>query len=320
MIIRMENSSHRLFYHVINYFNLRIFVYVLFSNAEAFSSSDRTRPISLSTMVFSQPNPALVARERSEAIMAAAAEAAERGEAEITVGMVRRILFPQCNPEFGGQGSLELLPAPDPKDLIKFNDFTFFQLKPWDPEYAATKHEKHEVPLNPMYYPKWDHKELRFGAPEELSIRPPADTKVAVDEISKWIINDLSSEPDIIKKLRASAMPTPPPSTGPVYDGLTSPLVKTSPGEASALLLAKSDEKAPCDPVDNTAAIVDAMPTWLSSGEDVWSAEDVNFLYPRSGLRIFGQLPRRSELDTDWILRPDSETLAYERDGSLRST
>jgi hypothetical protein len=71
---------------------------------------------------------------------------------------------------------------------------------------------------------------------------------------------------------------------------------------------------------DNTAAIVAAMPSWLSSGDDQWHSTDVDFLHPTPGLRVFGQLPRRSELDCDWALRPDSEVLVYERDTSLRST
>jgi hypothetical protein len=71
---------------------------------------------------------------------------------------------------------------------------------------------------------------------------------------------------------------------------------------------------------DNTAAIVAAMPSWLSSGDDQWDSSDVDFLHPTPGLRVFGQLPRRSELDCDWALRPDSEVLVYERDTSLRST
>lgn len=97
---------------------------------------DKSRPASVSAMVFSEPNPALVSRERNAAIIAAAAEAVQRGESEITADMARRVLFPQCNPAHGGSGSRETLPVAGTEAQVLFDDRTFFQLKV-KPEYLT---------------------------------------------------------------------------------------------------------------------------------------------------------------------------------------
>lgn len=97
-------------------------------------SVDHTRPASVSSMVFSEPNPALTNREQNAAILAAAAEKVQRGESEITAEMARRILFPQCNPSHGGSGSRETLKVPSTQALVQFDDRTFYQLKV-KPEY-----------------------------------------------------------------------------------------------------------------------------------------------------------------------------------------
>lgn len=70
---------------------------------------------------------------------------------------------------------------------------------------------------------------------------------------------------------------------------------------------------------DATEAIMAEMPAWLAAGEDLWPSEKLNFIDPVSALRVFGPLPRRSEFDSDWALRPDSEQLVYVPDQSLRS-
>jgi hypothetical protein len=100
----------------------------------ASSSADRTRPASVSAMVFSEPHPALVNRERNAAIITVASEAVQRGESEITADMARRVLFPQCNPTHGGGGSRETLAVAPTSAPVAFDDRTFFQLKV-KPEY-----------------------------------------------------------------------------------------------------------------------------------------------------------------------------------------
>lgn len=87
-------------------------------------------------MIFSEPNPVLTNRERNAAILTAAAEAVQRGEAEITADMARRILFPQCNPTHGGGGNREVLPTKPTAAQVVFDDRTFFQLKV-KPEYLS---------------------------------------------------------------------------------------------------------------------------------------------------------------------------------------
>lgn len=110
----------------------------IFTVAEGSKGSDyapdRGRPASVSAMVFSEPNPALVNREQNAGILAAAAEKVQRGESEITADMARRILFPQCNPSHGGSGSRETLKVPNTQALVQFDDRTFYQLKV-KPEY-----------------------------------------------------------------------------------------------------------------------------------------------------------------------------------------
>lgn len=101
--------------------------------------------------------------------------------------------------------------------------------------------------------------------------------------------------------------------------GATSPSPAKVTSSATASVAASTTSLLP-EPVDNTAAIIAAMPAWLTSGEDQWATSEVDYLHPTPGLRVFGQAPRRSELDGDWALRPDSEVLVYERDQSLRST
>jgi hypothetical protein len=102
----------------------------------AVKNADRARPASVSAMVFSDPNPALLNRESNAAIIAAAADAVQRGESEISADMARRILFPQCNPSHGGSGSRETLQVTGTQAQVVFDDRTFFQLKT-KPEYLS---------------------------------------------------------------------------------------------------------------------------------------------------------------------------------------
>jgi hypothetical protein len=102
----------------------------------AVKNADRARPASVSAMVFTDPNPALVNRECNAAIIAAAADAVQRGESEISAEMARRILFPQCNPSHGGSGSRETLKVTGTQAQVVFDDRTFFQLKT-KPEYLS---------------------------------------------------------------------------------------------------------------------------------------------------------------------------------------
>jgi hypothetical protein len=149
-----------------------------------------------------------------------------------------------------------------------------------------------------VYFPTWSNKDLRLGAPEECALRPPADSKVTDEDMVKWVPESLTAaEPALLKQLRESGLPPAPPAQS----------------------AAPTSTAPPAAAKDSTNAIVDAMPAWLTSGEDCWDTADVDFLHPTPGLRVFGAVPRRCELDSDWILRPDSEVLVYERDPSLRT-
>ena len=167
--------------------------------------------------------------------------------------------------------------------------------------------------MAPVYFPTWSDKALRLGAPEECARRPPADNHAEAADIAKWIPSaEAAAEPSLLTKLRESALnnnsvaETESPSVLQGQDNLPVPSVPTAPSSSAGK-------------EDRTQAIVEAMPAWLTSGEDCWETRDVDFLHPTPGLRVFGALPRRSELDVDWTLRPDSEALVYERDSSLRS-
>jgi hypothetical protein len=146
-----------------------------------------------------------------------------------------------------------------------------------------------------VYFPTWSNKDLRLGAPEECALRPAADSKATAEDMAKWVPESLTAaEPALLKQLRESGLPPPVPAPTPSIS-------------------------APAPVKDSTSAIVDAMPAWLTSGDDCWEPSDVDYLHPTPGLRVFGAVPRRCELDPDWILRPDSEVLVYERDPSLRT-
>lgn len=167
------------------------------------------------------------------------------------------------------------------------------------------------LPIAPIYFPTLQHKNLRLGAPEECALRPPADSRVDASDMQSWIPEALTAaEPGIITKLRESGKPPPP-----VVD----------PNAAVSSLAATKDvnskpSKAEQAQSDAAQAIVDAMPAWLTADEDCWSPSAVNYIDASPAYRVFGAVPRRSELDEDWLLRPDSEVLVYERDPSLRST
>ena len=239
------------------------------------------RPVSVAAMIFSTPNEVLLNREREEGILAAAAEQANKNpHSEVTSEMARRILFPKVVQASGGKGSMREIEPVSVSELLSFNDKTFFSLKV-RPEYVTLGYKPHAIPTTPLYFPPCLEKSLRTGAPEELALRPAADQDVKKEEL--------------LSKPVADAVPEPPAFLE---------LLKTS---------------GAVDGVAPPAAVEEgAIPLWMQS-DPVWAAKDVNFFNPRPEYRVFAAYPRRCEMDSDWILRPDSEVLEYSRDPSIRS-
>jgi len=261
--------------------------------------ADPQRPASVSSMVFALPNQALQARERNAAIIAAAADKVQRGESEITPEMARRVLFPRCNPTHGGGGDRELLPISDTSKLVQFDDRTFFQLKS-KPEYITLGYGPEPLPPAPVYLPPCRGRALRLGAPEEKALRPPADAgaKEGAPETAAWLpAEETAPEPALLRRL-----------------------IEGEKEVVSAVEMEVAEQSAEELAAAATMAIVGAMPSWLAQGEDTWPQSELDFLRPSPELRTYGpDGPRRSELDADWPLRPDSEQLLYQADPSLRS-
>jgi hypothetical protein len=292
--------------------------------AAAVDRANPDRPASVSSMVFSEPNPALANREHNAQVAQQAAELVERGESEITSDMARRILFPRCNPSHGGSGSREMLPAPPTDAAVNFDDRTYLQLK-IKPDYLRIGYLPEPYPTSSVYFPTCINQSLRLGAPEEWALRPAADAKANSSDMAGWLAPSVTAaEHAIITAMRSYTTDPAPPSTaavtvGAVGNGGGAAAASSSSAAAAAATSTGAAGATASSPADATAAIVDSMPHWLAKDEDLWEAADLDFLHPSPALRSFAPLPRRSEMDADWILRPDSEAVQYEPDTSLRT-
>lgn len=257
------------------------------------------KPTSLSVIIFANANPQLINREKNKQIMDTVSSKIHAGESEVSANMVRRILFPRCDPpQGGGSGDvLEPLAVVNIQTPICFDDRTFYQLKV-KPDYLTLGYQTIPIPMVPLHFPEIFDKTQRIGAPEELLIRPSADAKVNDSDILTWISKeDQSIEPKVLETMRI-------PNRSIVNNSST------------------TDNKLENKINNKDVEEVAVMPQWLTHSEDMWTCNDLNFIDDHSLYRVYGAAaigPRRCELDSDWILRPDSELLVYEQDSSIRS-
>ena len=251
-------------------------------------------PVSVAAMVFTSTNEIQLTREFNESVLQKSAA----GEImDFNPQMIRRILFPKSSSNGNGAGSRKAIPPPDlRKTLLQFNDKTFYQLKV-RPEFVTMGYGTLVAPASPVFYPPNTEKTLRKGAPEELFLRPAADSKVPVEDLNK-LLNDSPSEasvPKFLKDLRVIKLDIP-------VQGEVVPSKGTD--ESSGLGLPENGEP----------------PLWLSA-EAEWKPAERDFFRALPEYRMLVQAPRRCEIDVDWILRPNlsAEKLIYQPDSSLRT-
>jgi hypothetical protein len=252
----------------------------------------KAKPASVAVMVLEKPNGILTNREYNDSIISAANASASADSASFD--MVRRILFPKPSAVGGtGQSKAEIASA-GIQSPIAFDDRTVFQLK-IRPQYVTLGYSTQSIPAVPVYFPPCSDKMLRSGAFEELALRPPADGDVPLDTVSQWLVTP-PAEPAAVSQLRGAGM-----------------AMRVA---AAAKFFAKTSELTHSAKTDTAAA--DVVPSWMNVDAS-WSQAEVNFFAPVASFRNYVSGPRRCELDNDWVNRPNSETLVYVAETSLRS-
>ena len=128
---------------------------------------------SVADLVCAAPNPALLARQNSEKVVAAS-------RYEFTADMARRVLFPKFVAEESSTStrmtpvSIDVAPA--------FDDRTFFPLKV-RPEFVSMGYQPHKLPPTAQTFSTARGVAQRLGAAEESVLRPPADAVVKVVDL-----------------------------------------------------------------------------------------------------------------------------------------
>ena len=291
----------------------------------------------------------IVRRHKSEAVLTGA-------RIEMTShDTVQRLLFPKCVVEEGN--TLLPLAAPSIEAMPpRFDDRAFFPLKV-RPEYVSMRYTTHRMPDVPIFFPTGRDKPTRTGAPEEATLRPPADfTATGAD-----LLSVMPPEPPALAALRVAALRPLPDGDGDAFAVPSRPSVDEEPprgngngngdGDDSAVALAllASGGGVVGQVLPPTAERLLHAPSWLaptdnelfvgtpssSSRGPVWAAHDVDFFRPRPDLRMYAAAPALKETDPDWILRPYAsvtcpsssrgagaagpDALRYADDGSVRS-
>ena len=254
---------------------------------------------SVAELVCAADHEPIVTRQRSELITSNT-----RFELK-TNTTINRILFPKCLIEEGN--TLQTLPIPT-DTTVQFNDKTYFQLK-IRPEYTTMRYTTHRIPEVPLFFPLGKDKTVRTGAPEERSIRPPADFNVTLDAILSNVSQELSG----IISMRSAPSSSVSEASGS--------------GSHSGSGNMNSVDGSHSNSYDNSNNINNqyAAPSWLKGDThtEEWSSSDLDFFRPRPDLRMYSPAPLIRETDIDWILRPYSyckeESLVYKEDESIRS-
>jgi hypothetical protein len=235
---------------------------------------ENAKPKTLAELVCSMPNEVLIKRAEDEL------KSFEKYE--VTADMVRRVLYPK----YTSDETAERQPVKAPtamKDDCKFDDKTYFQLKV-RPEYLALRCSKHEVPVAPITFSACNNKIAKIGAPEEYSLRYPADKHVDCEEI---LMMNPFEEPPAIAEM---PVPAAEQKLNELGEDVSEPYV----GEFTA------------------------PASWLAD-EPVWNANEINYFRTRPHYRTYSAAPLRNEVDPDYVLRPYARPLLYDQDNSLRS-
>jgi len=235
----------------------------------------------ISELVCAMPNEVLIRRFENESVIS-------REKYDITSDMVKRVLYPKYVADETSQ-RVQMNPPSDIKSDCQFDDKTYFQLKVRS-EYLTLKYDSHGVPISPVTFASYNDKNIKLGAPEEYTIRYPADVHVSPEDILS--MNPLSEvEPDEMGLLWGK----------PNMDSSDAPTDTTTGA--------------------NTNTIVDELMEagdWMSD-EPTWDANCSNYFRVRPEFRTYNSVPGRTEINADYILRPFAQQLRYENDTSLRT-
>jgi hypothetical protein len=235
----------------------------------------------LATVVCAQPNPIQLRKQRNDAVISC--------EKFIpTKEMIRRNLFPRFIPD--DTTSLSELPSISVQELTVFDDRTLFQLK-IKPEFVGLKYEAFKIPPLSLTFPPHTTGAPRSGAPEECSVRPPADVGLAPLQLLEQALPD----PAPLHSLRKTAVNNLTMLPDPRHPEITVPA-----------------------PIVEECAL--DMPTWLMEGPG-WTTDELDFLSQAPDFRNYMTAPIRKETDADWSLRPlcKESTMVYDPDTSLRT-
>ena len=240
-----------------------------------------TTAITLASMVCSQPNAINAQKLHTDQIIVCE-KFVPRKE------MIRRQLFPRFIPD--DSSTLLPLPAVSVNEMTIFDDRTLYPLKV-KPEFISMQYEAFKLPPVPLSLPPAKNEIVRVGAPEECTMRPPADATT-----TSTMLLDLA--------------PPDPPSLASVR------IISVE--NLTLLPDPRHPEIAVPAPTIDECSI--AMPAWMTVEPD-WSAPELDFLSNQPDLRIYMSEPTRQETDVDWNLRPLAQGawLAYDADTSLRS-
>jgi len=307
-------------------------------NDDSTEGSNSNKPASVSVVAFTHDNDLAIQRERNALIINQIHEKIQHGEDEITTDMVRRILFPRCNPPQGGGGTAERLQESLITTPIHFDDRALYQLK-IKPNYITLGYQLNSIPMIPIHLPLLKDKKLRFVAPEEEYQRASCDKNVTDLDMLQWIQPSSSSSSSINidndNNIELHALDMMRKENLPKLRNTEDDYLILEPSEDD---IKKREASIPSDNNNNnhnnntknneselsssSTVLNMIMPLWLTHSDDVWTTRELNFFDPNPLFRIHGEAsygPRRHELDVDWLLRPDSEKLEYKSDDSIRT-
>ena len=140
-----------------------------------------------------------------------------------------------------------------------------------------------------------------MGAPEETFLRSAADAKITSADLSKLQADspEDANVPQILKDLRRSIDTAVSPNALSTSDVAREAANESAPSPEGSLV----------------------TPQWLNGDAAEWKTSERDFFQVLPQYRMLVRAPRRSELDVDWILRPNlsAQSLVYKPDTSLRT-
>lgn len=216
--------------------------------------------------------------------------------------MIHRILFPFYRPD-DSTSRLELSKSDlqDNTVVTGFNDLTFIPLKV-RPDYQTLGYTTYTNSINPVRFSTSVNKPLRHGAREEYYQRLPVP-------VAEYHLHPPSTSTS-----------TDETSTHRSIDDQVAEVVDMASGGQSNLLSLSGSSQTPQSNKDLLAC-----PEWLLAPDSSsataaigYSEDERDFFRPRQDYRLYMPDLPRTEIDFDWILRPQVKPLEYTASDSLR--